>query len=123
MRATCPGARSGRISITTLPCVVSSISVLWPACLILSSFCVSPVYEGKEVGTSGHRVAEPFREGQRRAGADGGDRAALVERPGLRRGLALHEGEARLAQDLARLREGQHDRHPHAGPRLLDGRP
>src|SRR5262249_55070622 len=27
MRATCPGARSGRISITTLPLVVSSVSV------------------------------------------------------------------------------------------------
>src|SRR6476646_3789457 len=27
MRATCPGARSGRISIVTLPLVVSSVSV------------------------------------------------------------------------------------------------
>src|SRR3981189_3194512 len=122
MRATCPGARSGRISITTLPCVVSRIRVLSPAWLILSSFCVSPVYEGKEVGTSGHRVAEPFREGQRRAGADGGDRDALVERPGLRRRPARHDGGTPRAQDLARLREGQHDRPPHAGPRLLDGR-
>src|SRR5258705_2148546 len=122
MRATGPGARWGRLSITTLPWVVSRIRVLSPAWLILSSFCVSPVYEGKDVGTSGHRIAEPFREGQRRAGADGGGRDALIERPGFRRRLARHEGEARLAQDFARLGEGQHDRHPHAGPRLLDRR-
>src|ERR1700730_12078420 len=112
MRATCPGARSGRISITTLPCVVSRIRVLSPAWLILSSFCVSPVYEGKDVGTPRHRIAEPFRETRQIAGADGGDRDALVERAGLGRGFRRHKGEARLAQDLARSREGQHHRHP-----------
>src|SRR5262249_20631501 len=98
MRATWPGARSGRISITTSPWVVSRISVLSPASLMgLGSFLVSAVYELKGKRTTCHRIAESRRERHRRAGVDGGDRSALVERLGLGRRLAGREGEARLA--------------------------
>src|SRR5882672_856112 len=98
MRATWPGARSGRISMTTWPLVVSRISVLSVASLIvLDSFLVSLFYEDLDGRTARQRVAERFRERQRRAGVDGGDRGALIERLGLCRRLVRHIGETRLA--------------------------
>src|SRR4029077_19846898 len=109
MRATWPGARSGRISITTWPLVVSRIMVLSVASLIvLGSFQVSLIHETHDVRTARHRVAERFRERQRRAGVDGGDCGALIERPGLRRRLVRHIGETRLALKGSRARERQH---------------
>src|SRR5499427_3856598 len=123
MRATWPGARSGRISITTSPWVVSRIRVFWSLSVMVSdSFFVSSVDEWKDGGTSGHRIAEPLRKRQRRAGVDGLDRGALVQRPGLGRRLTRHVGEARLAEKVPGPREGEHDRHVHAGPRLRDRR-
>src|SRR4029077_18054063 len=106
MRATWPGARSARISITTSPWVVSRISVLSPASLMgLGSFLVSAVYERKGERTARRGVAEARRALQRRAGVDGGDRGTLVERAGLGRRLAGREGEARLAEQRTRASE------------------
>src|SRR5215470_16476240 len=102
MRATWPGARSGRISITTSPWVVSRISVLSPASLMgLGSFLVSAVYERKGERPPRDGVTEPIGERQRRAGVDRGGRGALVERPRLRRRLAGRKGKTRLAQQSA----------------------
>src|SRR5262249_10782944 len=117
MRATWPGARSGRISMTTWPWVVSRISLL-VSLIVLDSLFVASIYEDFHIRAARQRVAERFRERQRRAGVDGGDCGALVERLGLRRSLGRHIGEARLALKGAAAREGQHHGHIHAGPRL-----
>src|SRR5262245_29997910 len=123
MRATCPGARSGRISMTTSPLEVSRIMVLSVASLIvLGSLFVSPIYETHEVRAARHRVAERFRERQRRAAVDGGDHGTLIERLGLRRRLPRHISETRLALKGSRAREGQHHGHVHARPRLIERR-
>src|SRR5579871_2914790 len=95
MRATWPGARSGRISITTWPLVVSRIRVL--SLIVLNSFLVASIDEGHDLGRARECVAERFGERQRRAGVDGGDDRTLIERFRLRRSLRCHVGEARLA--------------------------
>src|SRR5262249_739420 len=113
MRATWPGARSGRISMTTWPLVVSRIRVL--SLIVLNSFLVALIYEAHDRRAARHRVAERVRERQRRAGVDGRDHGTLVERLGLGRSLARHIGEAGLALKGPRSREGQHHGHIHAG--------
>src|ERR1700724_1192757 len=115
MRATWPGARSGRISMATGPWVVSRINVL--SLMWSNSLLVAPIDERHDFWSSGERIAEPGRERQRHAGVDGRDHGALVERTGLGLRLARYVGEARLAENRAGAGEVEHHRHVHAGPR------
>ena len=79
MRSTCFGARSGRSSITTLPLVVSSVSLFrcqpWDLCLP----AVAPVEEIDPERAARDRAAHRFGERHRRAAIDRlGDRRVVA---------------------------------------------
>src|ERR1700687_3347311 len=115
MRATCPGARSGRMAITTLPWVVSRIS----------SFCLSVMglllsLSGSVVDkTDGDRAARDgaahsCAERQRRATLQRLRNGATIDLPGLVANSRRRIGHARLADDLAVALESEAHGHLHA---------
>src|SRR5215469_12772969 len=109
MRATWVGARSGRMSIATVPWVVSrmsrsAFSVMANPCLLE----LSVVDESQRHRASGERIAERVGETQ---GQAAGER--LRERCPIQHALLLGcggrlVGDARLAEQLAAALEAHH---------------
>src|ERR1043166_7433679 len=101
MRSTCFGARSGRSAITTLPLVVSRISVLSLSAMELHLLAVAPVEEIDPEHPPRRRGAHRLREGHRRTQVDRfGDRL-IVAIAQFRRDLLDERDDLRLAEEFA----------------------
>src|SRR5882757_4762008 len=101
MRATWPGARSGRISITTLPLVVSRImvlSVLVIGCLSLEGSVVDET-DGNRL--AGDRPRHSRREVERRAARERRVDGIKIGIPRFRRNPGADISHARRRDDLA----------------------
>src|SRR5436190_22662138 len=98
MRATWPGARSGRIWMTTLPLLVSRISVLSLSVISCSCLLEFPIVdESHGKGSAGRRVPKSIGERQRRATLDHlGHRRAVGQSIIIGR-VRRFEGNSRLA--------------------------
>src|SRR5215471_786497 len=106
MRATCVGARSGRISIATVPLVVSRMRRL----LVSSAFSVmgcpcllefSVVDESQRHRAPGKRTAERIGEAQRKATGERLRQCGPIGHALLLGRTRRLVGDARLAEELA----------------------
>src|SRR6266849_1782423 len=102
MRVTCPGARSGRIAMTTLPCVVSRIIVLsWSVMGALCLFEFSIVDEPHGERAAGDRVPERIGERQGRTAFEHLGYGQAVGQPVIVARAGRFECDPRLAEQLA----------------------
>src|SRR5690349_2199465 len=106
MRATWPGARSGRISITTLPLVVSSVSVFSGLAIEECLSLFAGIVEAEKEWPAGDRIAQCGRHWQRRAALHHQDQRAVIGELLIIRNVARLMGDTR-AEDLAVALETQ----------------
>src|SRR5450631_1779402 len=122
MRATCCGARSGRIWIVTGPFDVSRInvsSVLLMGCVLRVLVIVrvpAIVDDGDDEGPSGDGAAEPVGQRQRLAAIEHLGRGTAIGGAHVLRRLVGDIGEPRRAEHLAGLGKSEPHGDPHAGP-------
>src|SRR5271166_4750506 len=114
MRATWPGARSGRISITTGPCVVSSVSVSSGLAIVLCLSLLAIVDEMECEGPPRNRRAETVGKRQWRTAADRGGERGVVDGAPLIGHVRRLIGDA-AAENLAVAPEAEHHSEVHAG--------
>src|SRR5215471_6343117 len=125
MRATWPGARSGRIKMVTGPLEVSRSNVLSRSASgfwVMGNFgllFLAGFDDGNHKRAPGNGVAEPLTDRQRRATLEHVYGGVMVGGLHLLRRLMGGVGEARLGQKLAIALEGELECDLHAGPRLL----
>src|SRR5215831_3465820 len=125
MRATWPGARSGRIKMVTGPLEVSRSNVLSRSASgfwVMGNFgllFLAGFNDGDHEGTPGNGVAERLADGQRRTTLEHVYGGVMVGGLHLLRRLVCGVGEAGLGQKLAIALEGELECDLHAGPRLL----
>src|SRR5690242_10842538 len=123
MRATWPGAKSGRKAMATGPLVVSRTSFCGSACAVMLRPCfleVSAVDESHGHGAAGERIAERLGERERRAA---GDRLRQREAIGVALGICCTRrlvGDAWLAVEVAGALEAQQHRDLHAGLGMIE---
>src|SRR3989442_14955444 len=123
MRATWPGARSGRIRMTTWPLVVSSVSVF--SALVMDVLCLlefSIVDEPHGKRAAGDCVPERIGERQGRATFEHLGHGNAVGQPFVIRCAAGFECDPRLAEEFAVAPEAHLHRDLHARARLIDWR-
>src|ERR1700722_19648128 len=111
MRATWPGAKTGRITMLTGPWEVSSSNVLSRVsdASVMRIFCFLFLarFDDRENERAPRNGAAKFLGyGERRATVQHVDDRALIGRPDLRRHAGRRKSETRLAQDLAVPGEG-----------------
>src|SRR5262249_39975195 len=122
MRDTWLGARSGRISTTTRPLVVSN-TILWSSLMVLlRSAVLAVVDEPGPDRAAGNGRARTAGQPERRAAVQRVDDGALIGRPDLVRQRRGRIGKARLSHDLACAVEAEADGDLRAGSRLFHGR-
>src|SRR5262252_2028104 len=113
MRATWPGARSGRIRIVTGPFEVSRRSVLSRSASgfgVMGGFdflFLAGFYDRDHEGASRNGIAELLGDGQRGAAIEHIDHRPLIGRPDFRRNPGGRESKPRLTQNRAIAREGE----------------
>src|SRR5581483_670068 len=122
MRATWPGARSGRISITTLPLVVSRVSVFSASAMVLYLLLFPGIEKSKDHRPARDRIAEAFRKRKRRAAGYRVGQRLVIDRALLGRYGAALVGDA-AAKDVAVTFKTQQHGEFHARADVLQARP